>query len=37
MGFKSKYVSRTAVFEMSDMHCLAFSIKKEKKKRVTIK
>jgi hypothetical protein len=34
VGFKSKYVPRTAVFEMSDMNCLAFSRKKEKKKGV---
>jgi hypothetical protein len=34
MGFKSKYVPRTAVFEMSDMNCLAFSRKKEKNKKV---
>ncbi len=32
MGFKSKYAPRKAVFDMSEINCQAFSMKKRKAK-----
>jgi len=34
MGFKSRFAPRNAVFEMSEMNCLAFSMKKRKDKTI---